>query len=49
MRENLKLDEVLIKGGKKGVAGAKAEILDVRISSTHGLTFILTYEQGCGL
>lgn len=29
-RENLKPDEVLIKGGKKGVAGAKAEILEVR-------------------
>ncbi|KAJ4001605.1 hypothetical protein F5050DRAFT_1803127 [Lentinula boryana] len=27
-REQLKLDEVLIKGGKKGVAGAKAELLD---------------------
>ncbi|KAF8520456.1 hypothetical protein BU17DRAFT_46843 [Hysterangium stoloniferum] len=27
-RENLKFDEVLVKGGKKGVAGAKAEILD---------------------
>lgn len=28
-REALKSDEVLIKGGKKGVAGAKAEILEV--------------------
>ncbi|KAJ3829948.1 hypothetical protein F5880DRAFT_1607106 [Lentinula raphanica] len=27
-REPLKLDEVLIKGGKKGVAGAKAELLE---------------------
>ncbi|KAF8578707.1 SCP160 protein [Ramaria rubella] len=27
-RENLKTDEVLVKGGKKGVAGAKAEIMD---------------------
>ncbi|GAW04290.1 KH domain-containing protein [Lentinula edodes] len=27
-REQLKPDEVLIKGGKKGVAGAKAELLD---------------------
>ncbi|KAJ4483213.1 hypothetical protein J3R30DRAFT_3446889 [Lentinula aciculospora] len=27
-REQLKSDEVLIKGGKKGVAGAKAELLD---------------------
>lgn len=28
-REALKSDEVLIKGGKKGVASAKAELLDV--------------------
>lgn len=28
-RETLKSDEVLIKGGKKGVSGAKAEILEV--------------------
>jgi KH domain len=28
-REQLKPDEVLIKGGKKGVAGAKSELLDV--------------------
>lgn len=28
-REPLKSDEVLIKGGKKGVAGAKAEIIEV--------------------
>jgi hypothetical protein len=28
-REALKPDEVLIKGGKKGVSGAKAEILEV--------------------
>jgi len=27
-RDNLKIDEVLVKGGKKGVAGAKAEIMD---------------------
>jgi polyribonucleotide nucleotidyltransferase len=27
-REQLKLDEVLVKGGKKGVAGAKSELLD---------------------
>ena len=27
-RENLKADEVLIKGGKKGVAGAKSELLE---------------------
>ncbi|KAF5393250.1 hypothetical protein D9757_000766 [Collybiopsis confluens] len=27
-REQLKLDEVLIKGGKKGVAGAKSELLE---------------------
>lgn len=32
-RETLALDEVLVKGGKKGVAGAKAELLDV--SATH--------------
>jgi len=30
-RDNLKIDEVLVKGGKKGVAGAKAEIMDVCI------------------
>ncbi|KAG5648617.1 hypothetical protein DXG03_003228 [Asterophora parasitica] len=30
-REQLKSDEVLIKGGKKGVAAAKSEILDVRL------------------
>lgn len=30
-REQLKPDEVLVKGGKKGVAGAKSELLDVRI------------------
>ncbi|GJJ06343.1 hypothetical protein Clacol_000534 [Clathrus columnatus] len=30
-RESLKSDEVLIKGGKKGVSGAKAEILDACI------------------
>lgn len=28
-REQLKSDEVLVKGGKKGVAGAKAELLEV--------------------
>ena len=28
-REPLKADEVLIKGGKKGVAGAKSELLDI--------------------
>lgn len=28
-REQLKPDEVLVKGGRKGVAGAKAELLDV--------------------
>jgi hypothetical protein len=28
-REQLKSDEVLIKGGKKGVAGAKSELMDV--------------------
>ena len=28
-REQLKPDEVLIKGGKKGVAGAKSELLEV--------------------
>ena len=28
-REPLKSDEVLLKGGKKGVAGAKSELLDV--------------------
>jgi hypothetical protein len=29
-REPLKNDEVLIKGGRKGVAGAKADLLEVR-------------------
>jgi hypothetical protein len=29
-REQLKSDEVLVKGGKKGVAQAKSELLDVR-------------------
>jgi predicted PilT family ATPase len=28
-RETLKADEVLIKGGRKGVANAKAELVDV--------------------
>lgn len=28
-REQLKPDEVLVKGGKKGVAGAKSELLEV--------------------
>ena len=32
-RESLTSDEVLVKGGKKGVAGAKSELLDV--SSSH--------------
>ena len=30
-REALKADEVLVKGGRKGVASAKSEILEVRI------------------
>jgi hypothetical protein len=30
-RESLKADEVLVKGGKKGVAGAKSELLEVSI------------------
>ena len=30
-REGLKSDEVLIKGGKKGVAGAKSELVEVRV------------------
>lgn len=29
-RESLKTDEVLIKGGRKGVASAKSELLEVR-------------------
>lgn len=29
-REQLKSDEVLIKGGRKGVANAKAELLEVK-------------------
>jgi predicted PilT family ATPase len=32
-REQLKPDEVLIKGGKKGVAGAKSELMDVSLLS----------------
>ena len=32
-RESLKADEVLIKGGKKGVASAKSELLDVSLKS----------------
>ena len=35
--KDLKPDEVLIKGGKKGVAAAKAELLDVRASHSHCL------------
>jgi predicted PilT family ATPase len=43
-REQLKADEVLVKGGKKGVAGAKSELLDVRTSLLNiyeGLTVLL--------
>ncbi|KIJ49616.1 hypothetical protein M422DRAFT_205079 [Sphaerobolus stellatus SS14] len=43
-RENLKSDEVLVKGGKKGVAGAKAEIMDAvefEKESNHTLTFTI--------
>ena len=29
-----KADEVIVKGGKKGVAAAKAELLDVRIAQS---------------
>lgn len=29
-RESLKADEVLVKGGRKGVASAKNELLEVR-------------------
>ena len=32
-RESLKADEVLVKGGRKGVASAKSELLDVSIPS----------------
>jgi hypothetical protein len=31
-REQLKSDEVLVKGGKKGVANAKLELLEVGFS-----------------
>ena len=31
-RESLSKDEVLLKGGKKGVAGAKSELMDVCFS-----------------
>lgn len=31
-REQLKTDEVLVKGGKKGVAGAKSELLEVLLT-----------------
>ena len=42
-REPLKSDEVLIKGGKKGVAGAKSELLDVcRDFYLHALCFTNT-------
>ena len=34
-RDGLKTDEVLIKGGKKGVAGAKSELVDVRINNAN--------------
>lgn len=33
-REALKPNEVLLKGGRKGVAAARAEILEVRIQSS---------------
>lgn len=45
-REQLKPDEVLVKGGKKGVAGAKSELLDVHIffrSSVHLFRLIRSY------
>ena len=38
-REQLKPDEVLLKGGKKGVASAKAEILDVGLHSVFCFVF----------
>lgn len=41
-REVLKSDEVLVKGGKKGVAQAKAELLDVRPFRFASLWDILT-------
>lgn len=40
-RENLKADEVLIKGGKKGVASAKTELLEVSISVSRSQIFVL--------
>ncbi|KAG8963700.1 hypothetical protein FRC03_002672 [Tulasnella sp. 419] len=43
-RENLKADEVLIKGGKKGVALAKSELLEVveyEKSHNHTMTFTI--------
>lgn len=41
-REQLKPDEVLVKGGRKGVAGAKAELLDVSMRLCHWLSLRLT-------
>ena len=39
----MKIDEVLVKGGKKGVAGAKAEIMDVcDVESCPNVTPLLT-------
>lgn len=37
-RENLSGDQVLIKGGKKGVASAKSELLEVGITA-HGTCY----------
>ena len=42
-REPLKPDEVLVKGGKKGVAGAKAEILEV----SHHCLYLWSLELIC--
>ncbi len=42
-RESLKSDEVLIKGGRKGVASAKSELLDVSCVQFPSITtYIIT-------
>ena len=47
-REQLKADEVLVKGGKKGVAGAKSELLEVLLIFQYAL-IVLTNVLGTGI
>lgn len=47
-REQLKPNEVLVKGGKKGVADAKAELLEVQ-PSIATQRYILTLCVGTGI